>query len=90
MVMIMFVFERVCAGRVCGVRRLYGQKGGDEGTVLRRTPRKYNTGTPNAHPREKNDTKSPYEIYRPDFSSPSMVTGQVAWWCVGRERNRKR
>jgi hypothetical protein len=35
------------------------------------------------------DTKSPDEICRPDFSSSSMVTGQVAWWCVGRERRPK-
>jgi hypothetical protein len=36
---------------------------------------------------EKKDTKSPEEVCRPDFSSSSMVTGQVAGWCVGRERS---
>ena len=33
----------------------------------------------------KKDTKSPEEVCRPDFSSSSMVTGQVAGWCVGRD-----
>jgi hypothetical protein len=46
---------------------------------------KNNTGTPNAQQRGEKDTKSTNEICSPDFFSSSMVTGQVAWWCVGRE-----
>ena len=67
----------------------HGQKVGDEGIVDRRADeqhQKKNSGTPNAEQRGNKDTKSPDEIGRPDFSSSSMVTGQVAWWCVGRER----
>jgi hypothetical protein len=33
---------------------------------------------PNAQQRGEKDTKLPNEIIRPDFSSSSMVTGQVA------------
>jgi hypothetical protein len=44
---------------------------------------------PNAQQRGNKDTKSPDEICRSDFSSSSMVTGQVAWWCVGGERRPK-
>jgi hypothetical protein len=44
-----------------------------------------NPETPNTQQKGEKDTKSLDEIGRPDFSSSSMVTGQVAWWCVGRE-----
>ena len=66
------------------------QKVGDEGAVElwtgEPTNQKEISGTPNAQQRGNKDTKPPDEIGRPDFSSSSMVTGQVAWWCVGRER----
>jgi hypothetical protein len=45
----------------------------------RRTPpQNKDTGTPNAQQRERKYTKSPEQIIMPDFSSSSMVTGQVA------------
>jgi hypothetical protein len=82
--MAMYVFDCV---HVWGAEGFYvvqnvhmGRKSGDEAT-----PQKNNSGTPNAQRREKKDTKSPDEVCRTDFSSSSMLTGQVAGWCVGRE-----
>jgi hypothetical protein len=51
------------------------------GPASRRTRKENNSGTPNAQQSGEKDTKSPYEICRSDFSSSSMVRGQVAWWC---------
>ena len=90
--MAMYVFDCVYvwgAGHLWGAGRPYGQEVGDEGICgpgRRRTAPKKNSGTPNAQQRGNKDTTSPDEIGRPDFFSSSMVTGQVAWWCVGRER----
>ena len=73
--MAMYVFDCVHvwgAGHVCGAKRPYGQKLGDErnwGPARGRTPQKNNSGTPNAQRRGKKDPQSPYEICRPDFSS---------------------
>ena len=48
--------------------------------------KKINSGMPYAQRRGNKDTKLLNEICRPEFSSSSMETGQVAEWCVGRER----
>ena len=90
--MAMYVFDCVYvwgAGHLLGAGRPYGQKVGDEGTcgpARQRTAKQNHSGMPKAQQRGNKDTKSPDESCRPDFSSSSMVTGQVAWWCVGRER----
>ena len=52
--------------------------------------KKNNSGMRNAQQRGNIDTKSPNEICRPEFSSSSMLRGQVAGWCIGRERKWKR
>ena len=56
----------------------------------RRTPPKTKTRERQKHQIEEEDTKSPKKLCTPDFSSSSMVTGQVAWWYVGRKRRWKR
>jgi hypothetical protein len=40
------------------------------------------------HNKEGKGTKSPNDICRPDFSSSSMITGQVAWWAENKGENR--
>jgi len=89
--MAIYVFECV---HVCGAARA-SVAGGiwpgklDEGAMDQRTDehiRKKITGTPKTQRREGKDKKSPKQFCRFDFFPSSMVTDQVEWWCLGRER----
>ena len=78
----------VVPGSVASICVTESWQWGSCGPVSRRTQKK-NSGTPNARLRGNKDRKSPTQICRPEFSSSSMVRGQVAGWGVGRERRWK-
>ena len=82
---------RICSvGHVCDVcASIRAEKLAMRGAVDRRPDEhpKKKSGMPNAQQKGNKDTTSPIEVCRHDFSSSSMVIGQVAGWCVGRERS---